>query len=58
MKKKLTAAFITKDSSYSSDNDPVTSPADDFFEIKTKIIVKNIVHCMVLLYIGGLEPDD
>ena len=46
------------DSSYLSDGDPVTRPANDFLEVKTKIIAKNEVHCMVLLYIERLEPDN
>ena len=47
-----------EDSSYLSDDDPVTSPANDFLEVKTKIITKNEDHCMVLLYITRLEPED
>ena len=56
--KKLTAVLIMLDSSYLSDGDPVTRPANDFLEVKTKIIAKNEVHCMVLLYIERLEPDN
>ena len=45
------------DSSYLSDEDLMTSPADDFLKIATSIIANNKYHCMVLLYIEGLEPD-
>ena len=47
-----------EDSSYLSDVVSVTSPANDFSEVKIKIIMKNEDDCMVLLYIERLEPND
>ena len=38
-----------EDSSYLSDDDSVTSLANDFLEAKIEIITKNWDHCMVLL---------
>ena len=55
---KLTAAFIWEDSSYLSNEDSMTIPANDFLEVKTEIISKKGNHVMVLLYIERLEPND
>ena len=46
------------DSSYLSDDEPVTSPASDLLKVSPKIIIKNEDNFMILLYIERLEPDD
>ena len=56
--KTLTAALIAEDSSYFFNEDSVTSPANDFLEVKTEIISKTENHRIVLLYIVRLELDD
>ena len=45
-------------SSYSSDDDPITSPVSDFLGVKPKNITKKENQFMVLLYTERLEPDD
>ena len=57
-KKKLTAASTMENSSHLSGDEPMTSPASDFLEVKPKIIIRNEDSFMVLLYIERLEPDD
>ena len=46
------------DSSYLSDDNAVNNVANDFLEVKTKIITKNEDHSMILLYFKRLELDD
>ena len=50
LRKKLTAALMMDDSSYSSDDNSLTNAANDFLEVKTKIITKNKDHSIMLLY--------
>ena len=50
LRKKLTAALMMDDSSYSSDDNSLTNAANDFIEVKTKIITKNKDHSIMLLY--------
>ena len=49
---------MLEDTSYFSDDTSVTSPANDFLEMRKKIITKNKDLCMVLLYTEKLKPDD